>query len=117
MSTLAEPTSAIELLAKAKIGDRVTFKGERMPYTIQARDKRFIVCTKPFVLQKTVIYTIVDLVENVRGPENLVFGAGFETRGQCEDAIERLNGKGGRHPTEVTYRNRVPVEVIKVRSA
>lgn len=86
-----------------KVGDKVYFAEENKPYTVRACDSRYLVCTKPFNLRKTVLYTIVDLVEKVRGTENLVFCMGFETDEECEDALRRLQSG----ETEVSYRNRV----------
>ena len=104
-------------LATAPIGARVTFAEERMPYTVQARSERYLVCTKPFAPQKTVIYTVVDLDRGIRGPENLVFGFGAETREQCEDMLDRLEGRADYKcdPSEVSYRNHIPVHVAKVK--
>lgn len=101
-------------LRAAMVNDRVKFAGERNAYTIQARSERFLVCTKPFPLRRTVIYTIVDMVELVRGPENLTFGAGAESRAHCERMLARLEGRGREIPTEVSRRNRVPLEVDRV---
>jgi hypothetical protein len=61
-----------------KIGDKIKFKREKQRYTIQATDGRYLICTKPFNAKKTVIYTIVDLKEKIRGTDNLVFGHGYE---------------------------------------
>jgi hypothetical protein len=106
-------------LANAKVGDKIAFVGERMPYTVQARSDRFIVCTKPFNLKHTVIYSIIDLEEQVRGTENLVFGAGFETRKDCEEAVSRLEGKDEElgWATEVSHRNRVRLDVLSIKEA
>ena len=84
-----------------KVGDRVKFKSEKFRYTVQACNKRFVVCTKPFNLEKTVLYTIIDFARNIRGEEGLVFCLGFETREKCEEALERLM----RGESEVSYRN------------
>lgn len=104
-------------IAEAVPGSRIWFEGERMPYTVQARSERYLVCTKPFAPRKTVIYTVVDLKEKVRGTENLVFCAGFETKELCEEAIERLTGKckDTGFQTEVSHRNRVPLTVVKFK--
>jgi len=77
---------------KIAVGSKVKFKGEVQRYTVQASDDRFAICTKPFNPRNTVLYSIVDFVEGVRGPENLVFGHGAETREQCEEMLDRLNG-------------------------
>lgn len=114
-----------------KVGDKIKFAEEKQRYTVQACDFLFLVCTKPFNPAHTVLYTIVDLEENVRGTENLIFGAGAETREQCEEMLDRLNG---RYPdrrgaevflrsmgiesradqwdaTEVSHRNRIPLVI------
>lgn len=49
---------------KVAIGDKVYIPSEKRPYTVKARDDRYIICTKPFNLQNTVFYFIIDLVEN-----------------------------------------------------
>lgn len=108
----------LETLKSAKAGDKVKFAEEKQAYTIQAKGDRYIVCNKPFNLRKTTLYTIIDLINLIRGPENLVFGAGAETREQCEEMLKRLEGRdielGG--TTEISYRNNIPlvIEHIKV---
>lgn len=77
---------------KLQPGLHVKFASEKQRYTVQASDRRFAVCTKPFNARKTVLYTIIDFDEKIRGPENLVFGAGAETKKQCEEMLDRLKG-------------------------
>src|SRR5512139_680904 len=89
----------------ATVGDKVRFAEEKQAYTVQAIGKRFLVCTKPFNPRQTVLYTVVDLEQKVRGTENLIFCMGAETREDCEQMLERLE----RGDTEVSYRNRVPL--------
>lgn len=103
------------LLGRAKVGTRIWFLGESQPYRIRARGERYLVCTKPFNLQKTVLYTVVDLVEGVRGTENLIFGAGAESDQDCQEMIARLEGEGTSFGnTEVSHRNRVPLVVMRI---
>jgi len=90
-----------------KVGDKVKFRSEKQRYTIQACDNRFLVCTKPFNARKTVLYTIVDFKRNVRGREDLVFCMGFETRKDCEEALERLQ----KEESEVSYRHYMPLDI------
>lgn len=120
---------------KIPVGSKVKFAEEKQRYTVQASDDRFAVCTRPFNLWKTVLYSIIDFKEGVRGPENLVFGMGAETQEQCEDMIERLNGRHEKSylkalseatpeekvncwieptTTEVSHRNRIPLDIEKV---
>lgn len=100
------------IIQTVKVGDFITFAEEKQKYEVQAASERFLVCTKPFNPRRTVLYTIVDLVEDVRGTENLIFGAGFESRKACEEALDRLEGRSESGCTsEVSYRNRVPLNV------
>lgn len=91
-------------------GSRVKFIGERLRYTVKASNERFAVCTKPFNLRHTVLYTIIDFERAVRGPENLVFGMGFETDRQCVDGLERLV-KG---ESQVSSRHCLPLEIEEI---
>lgn len=131
-------------LRHAPIGAFITFAKERTrPYRVRARSGRFIVCTRPF--EETVYYSIIDLLENCRGPENLVLGLGAESDQNCWDMVDRLDGRDNNHPqgkdavdrvefekekkklpcglrqfqesfrTEVSHRNRIDLDVIKVR--
>ena len=86
-----------------KKGDKIKFEEEKQRYTIRAMSDRYAICTKPMNALKTVLYTIVDFKEKIRGPENLVFGFGAETDKQCEEMLERLE-KG---ETEISHRNRI----------
>lgn len=94
-------------MSKFKVGDKLKFKNEKQQYTIQACDERYLICTKPFNIKKTVLYTIVDLKNKIRAPENLIFCMGFETKELCEEALSRLQ-KG---ESELSYRNRVTLEL------
>ncbi|MBT8448068.1 MAG: hypothetical protein KJO69_00145 [Gammaproteobacteria bacterium] len=93
-----------------EVGARIRFAEEKQAYTVQASGKRYKVCTKPFNLKKTVLYTVVDMVEKVRGTENLIFCAGAETKEQCNEMLERLESG----ETAVSFRNRIPLAVDKI---
>lgn len=75
---------------KLIVGDKVYLPGEKRPYRVQARDKRFVICTKPFNPKHTVLYFIADLKEEVRGPDDRVFCLGYETKEQCEERLRDL---------------------------
>lgn len=95
-----------------KSGDRIWFAEEKRPYAVRAADARYAVCTKPFNPKRTVLYTVVDSVEQIRGTENLIFCAGAETDQQCADMLLRItSGK-----TEISRRNRIPLRIAR-RSA
>ena len=83
-----------------KVGEKIKFEGERNKYTVQACDDRYIIATKPFNAQKTVLYTIVDLERKVRGRDNLIFGHGYGSREGCEENLKRLQN----NEMEVSYR-------------
>jgi hypothetical protein len=108
MNTTESITTSLHTL---KTGDKVWFEGEKQGYTVQARSDSYIVCTKPFNAQNTVLYTIIDTEEGIRGTENLIFCGGFETKEDCDEALERLE-KG---VSEVSHRNRVELKITKVR--
>ena len=76
--------------SKLKVGDPVYIWGESRPYRVRCRDDRFIICTKPFNLRKTVMYFIIDLEKGIRGPDNSVFCFGYETQDQCEERLKEL---------------------------
>ena len=90
-----------------RVGQKVKFAAEKQRYTIQACNERFAVCTKPFNARKTVLYTVVDFAQNVRGTENLIFGAGAESREDCEQMLERLSAG----ESQISHRNRIPLDI------
>lgn len=98
---------------KILVGSKVKFHKEKQRYTVQASDERFAICTKPMNALKTVLYTIIDFKENRRGPENLVFGFGAETKEQCEEMLERLNKK--QNPSEVSYRHDCELDIEDIK--
>jgi hypothetical protein len=95
---------------KVPVGSKIKFKKEKQRYTVQASNERYAVCTKPMNALKTVLYSIVDFEQNIRGTENLIFCAGFETKELCEEALDRLS-KG---ETEVSYRNRCELDIERI---
>ncbi len=94
---------------KVPVGTKIKFHSEKQCYTVQASNAFILVCTKPFNARKTVLYTIVDRKEKVRGPEGVVFGLGAETRAQCEEMLARLTeGK-----SEMSHRHRIDLDIEK----
>ncbi|TES71456.1 hypothetical protein E2P84_27430 [Burkholderia cepacia] len=106
-----------DLIQAAIVGSRIYFEGERMPYTVQARDGRFLVCVKPFAARHTYIYSIVDLKRGERGPDNMIFGrsGGYGSRVDCEEALRDLADPA--NPLEVSRRNCVPLKISKIKVA
>lgn len=106
----AQRTDLLEHLAGKPVGERVRFQGERQSYVIQARDERYLICTKPLNVHHTVMYTIIDLEEGVRSTDDLVFGLGYETREQCEANLDRLQqGQMG-----LSRRQKVPLRLVGI---
>lgn len=75
---------------KVKVGDKVYVPNESRPYRVRARDDRYIICTKPFNPQHTVLYFIIDLVYKWRAPDNMIFCSGYETDEDCKDRLKEL---------------------------
>ena len=73
-----------------QVGDRIYVPSEKRPYRVRCRDERYIICTKPYNPKHTVMYFIVDLVERLRGPDNMVFCSGYETDEQCHERLMEL---------------------------
>ncbi len=92
------------------VGDKIRFAEERLAYTVRAANDRFAVCTKPFNPKHTVLYTVVDLKQEIRGTENLVFGMGAETDEQCREMLERISSG----ETGISHRNRINLRIGKI---
>lgn len=88
---------------RAQIGDKVElpFWDVDNPYTVRARDDRYIICTG------SDSYFIVDLERRVRGADNMIFCSGYETDEDCKERLGELQ----RGEIEVSYRNVVPLDI------
>ena len=75
---------------KLNVGDKVYIPDHKRPFKVICRDNRFIICTKPLNIYRTVIYFIIDLAENRRGPDNMVFCSGYNTEEQCLEKLKEL---------------------------
>lgn len=107
--------------AKYNVGDKIYFAEEKRPYTIRACDKRFLICTKPLNLkQKTVIYTIVDLVEGIRGTDNYSIGwCDYYKTEDCKEMLKELqetynknDGEQWLKGTFISHRNRINLNIV-----
>lgn len=112
---------------KYNVGDKVFFAEEKRPYTIRACNERFLICTKPFNLAHTVLYTIADLKEGIRGTDGysmgpysyqsdedcraflaeLIQGAAIDERNEKSEIIEDI-GSG-----HISYYNRIPLVIVR----
>lgn len=94
---------------KVPVGLKIKFIEEKQAYTVRASNRFYSICTKPFNAQKTVIYTIIDWTNKIRGAENLVFGMGAESNKSCEDMLKRLTNAD----SDISHRNNIPLRIEK----
>lgn len=90
-----------------EVGHKIKFKEEKQAYTVRATNGVYTICTKPMNAKKTVLYTVISWLENVRGTENLVFCMGAVTDEQCNEMLQRLTSR----ETEVSHRNRIKLNI------
>lgn len=106
------PLDQLRLLRQVPVGGKIQFKGEVLAYTVQATDGRYWVCTKPFAARRTYLYCIVDSSIGMRGPDDMVFHAGYETRADCEERLKNLqNGE-----TELSARHSCACEIVRAKT-
>lgn len=92
---------------RVEVGDKVYIPSHKRPFRVKARDDRYIICTKPFNAQHTVIYFIVDLVDKWRAPDNLIFCLGYETEEDCKERLRQLQkGEIG-----LSWRRGIPLDI------
>ena len=101
------------------VGDKIYFAEEYYPYTIQACDERYLICTKPFNPKHTVQYTIVDLKDGIRGADNYWKWGGFvdyKDRKECERMLRALYGDCDDQdkPVMISHRNQIELNIVKV---
>lgn len=75
---------------RVEIGDKVFVKNQKRPYKVRARDERYIICTKPYNPQHTVLYFIIDLKEKWRAPDDRLFCSGYESDEDCNERLKEL---------------------------
>jgi hypothetical protein len=63
----------IDYCKTLKVGNKIKFISEKQKYSVKAKSDRYLICTKPFNLKKTVLYTIIDLERLVRGTNDRIF--------------------------------------------
>lgn len=71
------------------VGTKIWFGSKRYSYTVRASNTAFAVLTRPFNIEKTVLYTIIDWELGIRGPSNLIWGTGAETDEQCLELLDK----------------------------
>lgn len=92
---------------RVEVGDKVYIPDQKRPYKIRARDERYIICTKPYNPQKTVLYFIIDLVDRWRAPDDRLFCMGYKTDEDCKERLEELQtGK-----INLSVRRGIPLDI------
>ena len=91
-------------------GSKIKFQNEKQKYNVRASNIAFAICTKPMNALKTVLYTIIDWNEQIRGTENLIFGFGAEIDKDCKEMLERLT----QGESDVSSRNRIKLNIEKI---
>ena len=110
-----------------KVGDKIYFAEEKRPYTVRACDERYLICTKPYNFKpETVLYTIVDLKEGIRGTDGYSLGPySYYSTEDCESFLkelqesDRLKKRCGNEWVDIgaghiSYRNRIKLNVSKI---
>lgn len=102
--------------------DKVKCVGEKQRYTIQARNDRFVILTKPFNAQKTYLYSIVDLERKIRGRDNLIFGFCYiDSKGEisqnynCKEGAEEAIRQLEAGEMEISYRHYKKLEPEEIK--
>lgn len=105
-------------------GQRIKFTEEKQSYKIMAASDRFLICTKPFNAIKSYLYTIVDLVEEVRGPDDRVFGPMYDYNDphEAQKGLDAFT-KGVRYDVkvintdslEISHRRRIDLNIDWVK--
>lgn len=95
-----------------RAGARIKFAGEaRARWLVRARSERFIIATQ--VMFGRPRYTIIDLAEQRRGPDDRVFSQDYITD---EDIAARLHALD-QQEVAVSRRRDLPLAIEAVRSA
>lgn len=92
---------------RVNIGDKVCVPTDKRPYTVKARDERYIICTKPFNVRHTVLYFIIDLLNKWRAPDNMIFCSGYETTEDCQERLKELQDG----TIELSRRRGIPLDI------
>ena len=106
---------------------KIWFAEENRPYTIRACNERYLICTKPYC-HKTVMYTIVDLEEEIRGTDGYSIGPyDYYSQEDCDAYLKELEEGMKREKdndgfiiqdlgsAHVSYRNRIKLNITKVK--
>lgn len=106
------PNDQEALISKLTIGTKVFFTGEKQPFWIKANDgKRFVIATKPFNVQRTVIYTILDFQQGLRNRNNLIFNM-YDYK--IQEDIDKCMADLQSGEAEISHRRPVEIDILKI---
>lgn len=95
-----------------EIGDKVYFATDKKPFTVKATNEQFTILTKPFNLQHTVLYTIIDWQQGYRNRNNMIFNP-YDYAIQ-EDIDQCLKDLCEPQPiVEISHRGKVELDIVK----
>lgn len=96
-----------------EVGDKVYFKTEKRPYVVKATNESFTICTKPFNLQHTCLYTIIDWQKMRRNRNNMVFNPyDYMLQDDIDQCLKDLSDPN--HVCEISHRGEVDLDIVKV---
>lgn len=109
---------------KLDVGAKIWFSETKKCFKVQASNRFFSICTQPlnkitrlgnnkYRHDKTVLYTVIDWYNQIRGAENLIFGMGAETKKLCEDMLDRLTNA----ESDISHRNWCKLDIIKFQES
>lgn len=104
------------LLSKVKEGDKIVFNDAKAEWVVQGRNENFIILTKPYYKKKTFFYTIIDINDWCRGPDANATMFTYNDKEEVKQALKALNlGQNHKDGIDVSYRNRVPLQVTSIK--
>lgn len=106
--TVEEFQERLDFFKSIKEGDKIKFEEEAHSYTVMCRTDRYIICTKPFNLRHTTLYTIIDAYSQQRGTDNY-YGLGYETKEMCLESMSFFVTNDGQ-----LGRSRIPLDIEKI---
>nr|WP_156736353.1 hypothetical protein [Mycobacterium sp. E3298] len=96
-----------------KVGDKVFFRTDKRPYTVKACNESFAICTKPFNIQKTCLYTIIDWRKGKRNRNNMIFNPYDYTKQEdIDQCLRELSDP--EHVCEISHRGAVDMDIVRV---
>lgn len=100
---------------KLKIGDKIYFQTDKRPYTVKAHNEQFAICTKPFNLQQSCLYTIIDWKQGKRNRNNMIFNPyDYMKQEDTDQCLRDLTDP--EHVCEISHRRAVELDIVRVVS-